>query len=209
MDLIERVVVDECLGQASALLEQVRCHLGDRSVRFVFLATDCPGISDIEILDKLLDARSALLTKDRVLHNLAISRGFRSFVHTPESGLTDCRLAHVPAMDKHLPVPGVSAALRYGYDPESAIEARSITGCFSGFLYERQLEQFRTKRRRIRAYFGSPDNISAVALTIGQRRTVHGLVGGYMLKVDAHHGIRSSLSRQRRLFHGLPSRRGT
>lgn len=190
MELIERVVVDECLGQASPLLEQVRWRLGDWSVEFIILANDCPGISDIEILDKILDARSALLTKDRVLHNLAISRGFRSFVHTPESGLTDCRLAHVYAPDKHLPVPVVSAALRYGYDPESATEAKAITVCFSGFLSERQLEQFRTKRRRIRAHFGSSDNIAAVALTVGQRQTAHGLVGGYMLKVDAHHGIR-------------------
>ena len=31
--------------------------------------------------------RSALLTQDRVLHNLAIGRGFQSFVHTSESGL--------------------------------------------------------------------------------------------------------------------------
>jgi hypothetical protein len=193
MELIERVVVDECIGQSSALLEQVRCRLGDRSIEFVFLVTECPGISDIEIIDKLLDRRSVLLTKDRVLHNLALGRGFRSFVHTPESGLTDCRLAHVYAPDKHLPVPVVSAALRYGYDPESAsaIDARAITRCFSGFLSERQMEQFRTKRRRIRAHFGSSDNIAAVTLTIGQRRTVYGLVGGYMLKVDARHGVRS------------------
>ena len=71
-----------------------------RPVKFVFLATEHPGIPDIEILDKLLDGRSALLTQDRVLHNLAIGRGFQSFVHTPESGLTDRRLVHVSASDK-------------------------------------------------------------------------------------------------------------
>jgi hypothetical protein len=102
MKLIERVVVDECVGQASALLEPLRCRLGDRPIKFVFLATEHPGIPDIEILDKLLDGRSALLTQDRGLHNLAIRRGFRSFVHTPESGLTDRRLAHVSAPDKCL-----------------------------------------------------------------------------------------------------------
>ena len=72
-------------------------RLGERPVKFVFLATEHPGIPDIEILDKLLDVRSALLTQDRVLHNLAIGRGFQSFVHTPESGLTDRRLVHVSA----------------------------------------------------------------------------------------------------------------
>jgi hypothetical protein len=31
----------------------------------------------------------------------------------------------------------------------------------------------------------------AAALTIGQRHTARGLVGGYMLKVDARHGVKS------------------
>ena len=154
MKLIERVVVDECLGQASALLEQLRCRLGDRPIKFVYLATEHPGIPNIEILDKLLDVRSALLTQDRVLHNLAIGRGFRSFIHTPESGLTDRRLAHVSALDKHLPV--ASGALRRSYEHQSDPEAQAITGCLAGFLSAHQLKQFRTKRRRIRAHFGSP-----------------------------------------------------
>jgi hypothetical protein len=168
---------------------QVRQRLGERPVKFVFLANEHPGIPDIEILDKLLDVRSVLLTRDRVLHNLAIGRGFQSFVHTPETGLTDGRLAHVTAPDKHLPVAG--GALRDSYQHQSNPEAQAITECLYGFLSARQLKQFRTKRRRIRAHFGSPDNIVAAALTIGQRRTAQGLVGGYMLKVDARHGVKS------------------
>ncbi len=39
--------------------------------------------------------------------------------------------------------------------------------------------------------FRLPDNIVAAALTIGQRRTAQGMVGGYMLKVDARHGVKS------------------
>ena len=113
MNRIERVVVDECVGQESPLVGQLCERLRERPVKFVFLATEHPGIPDIEILDKLLDGRSALLTQDRVLHNLAIGRGFQSFVHTPESGLTDRRLVHVSASDKHLPV--ASSALRDSY----------------------------------------------------------------------------------------------
>jgi len=189
MSRIERVVVDECVSQESPLVEQLRQRLGERPIQFVFLTTEHPGIPDIEILDKLLDVRSALLTQDRVLHNLAIGRGFQSFVHTPESGLTDRRLAHAPAPDKRLPVAG--GALRDSYRYQSAPEAQAITECLYGFQSAHQFEQFRTKRRRIRAHFGSPDNILAAALTIGQRRTAQGMVGGYMLKVDAPHGIKS------------------
>ena len=53
------------------------------------------------------------------------------------------------------------------------------------------MKQFRTKRRRIRAHFGSSGNIAAIALTIDQRRTARGVVGDYMLKVDARHGAKS------------------
>jgi len=188
MKLIERIIVDECVGRAS-VLGQLRRRLGDRPIKFVFLATEHPGIPDIEILDKLLDVRSALLTQDRVLHNLAIRRGFRSFVYTPESGLTDRRLAHVSVPDKWLPVS--SGALRESYVHQSDPEEQAITRCLVSFLSEHQLKQFSTKRRRIRAHFGSPDNIAAAALTIGQRRTSRGTLGGYMLKVDARHGVKS------------------
>jgi len=40
---------------------QLRQRLGEQPVKFVFLATEHPGIPDIEILDKLLDVRSALV----------------------------------------------------------------------------------------------------------------------------------------------------
>jgi hypothetical protein len=122
------------------------------------------------------------------LHNFAIGRGFRSFVHTAESGLTDRHLAHVSALDKHLPV--ASGALRDSYQHKSTPEARAITERLYGLLSAHQLKQFRTKRRRIRAHFGSPDNIAAAALTVGQRRTAQGTVGGYMLKIDARHGVK-------------------
>jgi len=189
MNRIKRVVVDEGVGPDSELVRQFRDRLGERQVAFVFLASEHPGIPDIEILDKMLDGRSILLTQDRVLHNLAIGRGFRSMIKTSESGLTDRRPAHVPAPDRRLPV--ARGTLRDSYLQEAKPEAQAITGCLSSFLSPHQIKQFRTKRRRIRAHFGSSDNILATALTVGQRRTTRGIVGGYMLKVDARHGIKS------------------
>jgi hypothetical protein len=188
MNHIERVVVDEGVGPDSELMAQFRDLLRDRKVVFVFLASEHPGIPDIEILDKLLDARSVLLTQDRVLHNLAIGRGFRSMITTPELGLTDRRLAHVATPDRHLPV---HDTLRDSYLQPADPEARAVTECVSGFLSARQLKQFRTKRRRIRAHFGSSDNILATALTVGQRHTTRGMIGGYILKVDGRHGVKS------------------
>jgi hypothetical protein len=95
---------------------------------------------------------------------------------------------HVSAPDRHLPVARGAALDSYWH--QSPPEARAITRCLYGFLSAHQLKKFRTKRRRIRAHFGSPDNIMSAALTIGQRRTAQGTVGGYMLKIDARHGIK-------------------
>ena len=83
---IERVIVDECIGPATAAVAELRRQSDVARAEFVFLAVEHPGIPDAEILDKLLNPRSVLLTGDRVLHNLALGRGFRSFVHTPEFG---------------------------------------------------------------------------------------------------------------------------
>ncbi|TMJ90908.1 MAG: hypothetical protein E6G78_04705 [Alphaproteobacteria bacterium] len=61
MNRIERVVVDECVGQESHSWGSSASAWGEQPVKFVFLATEHPGIPDIEILDKLLDVRSALV----------------------------------------------------------------------------------------------------------------------------------------------------
>src|SRR5262249_38468352 len=106
-----------------------------------------------------------------------------------EGSLLDPRLAHVSAPANCLPAS--SGTIRDSYVHYSDPDAQSIIGCLVRFLSENQLKQFRTKRRRIRAHFGSAANIAAIALTIGQRRTARGVVGGYMLKVDARHGGKS------------------
>ena len=186
---IERIVIDECLGLDTSMLEQLTTWFGGRPLEPVFLAARHPGIPDIEILDKLLDERTALLTRDRVLHNLALDRGFRSFLPSSDGGLINRKLPGVVAHDKALPT--AKGGLQANYMDAVSPEAQAITGRLAGFLSEHQLKQFRTKRRRIRAHFGAVDNIAATALTIGQRQTPRGIVGGYLLKVDARHGAKS------------------
>ena len=186
---IERIVVDECLGPDSPVLSKLTGQLAGHSVELVFLAARHTGIPDVEILDKLLDDRTALLTRDRALHNVTIDRGFRSFAPSSDGNLTSRKLPEVAARDKSLPV--ARGGLRGSYVHERAPDAQVIAGCLAGFSSEHQVKKFRTKRRRIRAHFGSLDNIAATALTIGQRRTPRGIVGGYVLKVDARHGARS------------------
>jgi hypothetical protein len=63
MNRIERVVVDDALAR-NPLAGQLCERLGERPIKFVFLVTEHPGIPDT------VGLRSALLTRDRVLHNL-------------------------------------------------------------------------------------------------------------------------------------------
>jgi hypothetical protein len=186
---IERIVVDECLGPGSPLLAQLTQQIGNQPIEIVHVAARHPGIPDIELLNKLLDERTALLTRDRVLHNLAIGRGLRSFIPGPTGSLSDRKVPGVPAKITLPPVP--SGDLRASYVPKPDAKAQAIAGCLAGFLSEKQLKKFRTKRRRIRAHFGALDNIAATAITVGQIRTRRGFVGGCQLKVDARHGVRA------------------
>lgn len=186
---IQRIVIDECVRQDSPLLARLMGRLCGHPAELMFLAAQHPGIPDVEILDKLLDGRTALLTHDRALHNLAIDRGFLSFVQSQDGNLTSRKLHEVATRDKRLPA--ARGGLRGGYVHVRTRDAQVIAGSLAGFLSEHQLKQLRTKRQRIRAHFGSADNIAAIALTIGQRRTPREIVGGYVLKVDARHGTRS------------------
>jgi hypothetical protein len=186
---IGRIVVDECLGPASPLLAQLTQQIGNQPIEIVHVAARHPGIPDIELLNKLLDEHTALLTRDRVLHNLAIGRGLRSFIPGPTGSLSDRKVPGVPGKIKLQPFP--SGALRESYLPEPDAEVQAIAGCLTGFLSGQQLKKFRTKRRRIRAHFGSFDNIAATAITVGQIRTGRDFVGGCELKVDARHGVTS------------------
>jgi hypothetical protein len=97
----------------------------------------------------------------------------------------------VPGIRSKTRLRPVSGSLRESYLPEPDAEAQAIAGCLAGFLSEQQLKKFRTKRRRIRAHFGSLDNIAATAITVGQIRNGRDYVGGCHLKVDARHGVTS------------------
>ena len=104
-DLALRVILDECVAPTAEVTAEITRRLGNRPVDIVALASDRPGTPDVVILDHMLGPSTLLVTRDRVLHNLALGRGFRSLVHTPETGWTDRVLPHVAVRDRPLPVP--------------------------------------------------------------------------------------------------------
>lgn len=186
---IKQVILDECVGQAPEVLAEIRRRLGGRTVDIIALSAEHPGMPDVLILEKMLNAHTLLVTQDCVLHNLAIGRGFHSLMRTPENGWSDRRLHHVTVRDKHLPVP--ARLETEGFIAPLTGDLLAIFQTLYSLWPERWHKHFRTKRRRIRAHFGSRENIGAVAITLAQRVTERGLLGGYKLKVDARHGVKA------------------
>src|SRR5687767_12415666 len=93
----KRIVVDEGLGPHSPLFQQLLRILDDHGNRkFLFLKDSHRGIPDIEILTKLLDESTLLLTTDRVLHNRALELGFASWTCDDSGKLTADKRPAIP-----------------------------------------------------------------------------------------------------------------
>jgi len=180
-----RVIVDEGIGDRSPLWQQFHAWLGDRSAEIVWLATRYPAIPDVEILDKLLTPDTVLLTRDGVLHNHALTQGVRSFTLNSLGQLTRKPL---PLESRRVrdPAPSVLPQLKASYHHEPHPMALALSANRS----PRVLKAQRTRRRRIRSYFGSVDNIARVAWTLGARPHQGHLLCGYVMHAEGYRGVK-------------------
>src|SRR2546421_3345666 len=105
MTNIVRVIVDECVGPGSALMQRFRQMLAPaQQVELVRLAKSHRGIPDVE-LRRLLGTDTILLTADRVLHNQVCALGFRSYTLDDQGNL---RRKKLPAIRAPKPLAGAS-----------------------------------------------------------------------------------------------------
>jgi len=183
--MAKRVIVDENVGQNTALWHEFQRVLGDQPWEYLFLSESHPGIPDVEILDKLLQPTTVLLTGDCVLHERAIQRGIRSYTLNPLGQLTRRRQPNVSVSGP--PAKSVHTELLDDYRHRTD---HDITSRLTSALTERQLKRYRKARRRIRSHFGSARAISEVAVTIGSKMTRRGLLCGFVLHVAATSGIK-------------------
>jgi hypothetical protein len=186
-----RLIVDENIHEGTPLLDLFRkSRMGQTGVmEYEYLSVSRPGIPDVEILTKVLNAQTILLTMDRVLHMQALARGFRSFILDPEGHLTDRPLAEVPL--KSVPQ-SVHKHLLENYHTEWHPLARLL----KKGLTEKKLELYRTARRRIRSHFGSASSISAVSITIGCTDTVKGTLSGFVFNIEGTSGVKGLRARE-------------
>ena len=74
------IIIDEGVSETSDTYKGLLQWLGTRIANFVFLSKMHPGIPDVEIIDKLLPKYQFLVTKDRVLHNRVLAKGYTSLI---------------------------------------------------------------------------------------------------------------------------------
>ena len=177
------MVVDECVSSESELFLRFRQQRAARApITYVFLAKEHRAVPDEIILTQLLAPNSILLTMDRVLHNRACQLGLESYT-LDEAGTMVCRPFNWLPNQKVPPAQsGVLLKSDYVHPGN-----RIATAC-KAELSEKDLKHYRTRRRRIRSYFGSEQNLGKVSLTIGSGRAARGLISGFFLAIAGNNG---------------------
>lgn len=187
-----QIIIDEGISESSATFKLFLQWLGAETGNFLFLSKTHPGIPDIEIIDKLLPKYQNLLTRDRVLHNHAIAEGFKSFILDENGRLTDKPLKNIKLKKLHLK--SVRNEIQENYLQKPSIEACQLTNRLISTFTQNSIEKFRTKRRRIRSYFGDVANISTIDFTIATEKFSNGVIGGYFLKINARQSLKALLN---------------
>ena len=179
-----RVIVDSGVARNGSLMQQAKSWLGDRAADYCLLDEEHRAIPDVEILDKVLARDTVLITKDRVLHNRACRKGFRSLILNKDGKLTERPLPGI-RLPKH-EAPSIAKKLRSDYVHAPSTLAIKLRRRFS----EKELKKCRRRRRRIRSYFGSADNIAKASLTISSRQGRGGPIYGFMLNLAGKAGVK-------------------
>src|SRR5437764_451149 len=109
-----QIIVDE---GSHPLVEQFRKFANpDPAAEWILIAEKHSGIPDAEILSRLLNHHTILLTCDRVLHNQACRLGYRSYTRDEKGQLRRHELRQFPT-PAPLPVPNRELQSDYSHPP--------------------------------------------------------------------------------------------
>ena len=179
-----RVIVDEGLARTAEFVRRVEQVLASpHQIEWTYLSESHRGVPDVEILGKLLGPGSVLLTRDRILHNQAIRMGARSYFLDEHGQFRSRALPGVPAPTPLPPKPNAPLQSDYTH-PFNPIASALKAG-----LSEREFKRLRTRRRRIRSYFGGEAQLNSASLTIGARQSKKGMICGFFLALAGTSGV--------------------
>jgi len=187
-----QIIIDEGISESSTTFKCFLQWLGTRTASFLFLSKAHPGIPDVEIIDKLLPKYRTILTQDRVLHNRAIAEGFKSFILDKHGNLTDKPLKDI--ILRKLQPPSIRKEIQTNYLQKPSDEVCQLTSRLTSTFTQKCIEKIRTKRRRIRSYFGDVANIDSIDFTIASENISKAVIGGYFLKINARQSLKALMN---------------
>ena len=136
---------------------------------------------DSHIVHHLLDHSTFFLTTDRQLHNTVIARGIRSY-HCIHGKFNSQRIKGIK--NKILtPLKQQALVLKNNYHhPKTEIRSYLLPSS------DKSLKKLRTKRRRIRSYFGGFDNLDLIAFTVSWKAMNYSTLFGLRIKISTNIG---------------------
>jgi hypothetical protein len=181
----KQIIIDESFPNNQ--VESLSKHLKRKNIKysnFYFISQKHPGMPDQQIIQLLLNKTTVLITMDRPLHNTVLKKGFKSFYFDgdnfspkPLKGVRPIKLP--PQVKKDL-----QPKAQYA---EQKTEIRHLVLPKS----EKSLKKLRTKRRRIRNYFGGIDNMDMAAVTVSFESFRSSILIGIRIKISSNTGAKA------------------
>ena len=166
-----KILIDERIVQSAKSITKLLGEITPQPLSLVFLSKIHPGISDADILERLLPLYQQILTTDKILHNRALALGFSSFFINEDGQLTDKPLSYAK---------GKKQAILTKKNPPVQEKENSI-------LNFKVLETFSKKRKdsfELKRHHIKSSQVQTINLTVSSEELSQAIVGGYFLKVD-------------------------
>lgn len=180
-----KIIIDESFPKSQ--VENLSIHLQRKNINYTglyFISQKHPGMPDHQIIQLLLNETTVFITTDRPLHNTVLKKGLKSFFFNGDNfsskPLKGIRPVNLPPQIKRDLQPKDQYA-------EQKTEVRHLVLPKS----EKSLEKLRTKRRRIRSYFGGIENMDMVAITVSFEKFKSSILIGIRIKISSKTGAKA------------------
>ena len=180
-----KIIIDESIPENQ--VENIESLLKRKKLQYstsYFIAKECPGMPDYQIIHFLLNESTVLFTSDRPFHNSALRKGYKSFFYNGDNfspkwlkGVSPIKMP--PQIKKDLKPQNTYSA--YETEIRPLVLPKS----------EKSLKKLRTKRRRIRSYFGGIENMETVAITISYKPINSSILIGIRIKISSNTGLKA------------------
>ena len=181
-----KLIIDENISEEE--LKIFKTYAKKKKIQFkneLNISDKYSGMPDITILNNFLNKNTIFFTKDMAFHNLIISKKLISY-YISNKNVTREFLKGIKVKNfKETQNEDSDKLFNDDFLKQSEIQTVIIP------KKPKQLKKLRTKRRRIRAYFGSYGNIRDIAATISWQNYNAQIVCGLKIQISSNTGVKN------------------